>query len=67
LLEHSKNEDEQIRNIVAENIGRLFVLYSIEMLGQVETSFKAKNTFERATIVKSMKYAASKETNSDNL
>jgi hypothetical protein len=28
LLEHSKNEDEQIRNIVAENVGRLFVLYS---------------------------------------
>jgi hypothetical protein len=28
LIEHSKNDDEQIRNIVAENIGRLFVLYS---------------------------------------
>ena len=31
LVEHSKNEDEQIRNIVAENMGRLFVLYSRDM------------------------------------
>lgn len=28
LVDHSKNEDEQIRNIVAESIGRLFVYYS---------------------------------------
>jgi len=28
LIEHSKNEDESIRNIVAESIGRLFIIYS---------------------------------------
>ena len=65
LIEHSKNEDEQIRNIVAENVGRLFVLYSRDM--QIEGSFNSKNPGERATIVKSFKYAASKDTDSMDL
>jgi hypothetical protein len=31
LIDHSKNEDEHIRNIVAESIGRLFIIYGSEM------------------------------------
>lgn len=62
LVEHSKNDDEQIRHIVAENIGKLFVYYSHDMLNTVENSFKSGNNFERATIVKSFKYAGSRET-----
>lgn len=31
LIDQSKNEDEQIRGIVAENLGRLFIYYSSEM------------------------------------
>jgi hypothetical protein len=64
LIEHSKNDDEQIRHIVAENIGRLFVYYSHDMLNTLENSFKSANVFERATVVKSFKYAGSKETDS---
>lgn len=62
LIDHSKNEDEQIRNIVAESIGRLFIIYSRYMVENVEKSFKSPNPLERSTIVKSFKYAASKET-----
>lgn len=62
LIEHSKNEDEQIRNIVAESIGRLYIIYSKHMLHEIENSFKSGSHLERATIVKSFKYAASKET-----
>mmetsp|Transcript_36990 Transcript_36990/g.35707 ORF Transcript_36990/g.35707 Transcript_36990/m.35707 type:complete len:113 (-) Transcript_36990:63-401(-) len=67
LVEHAKNEEEQIRNIVAESVGRLFVVYSSEMLGVIEDSFKSQNTFQKATIVKSLKYGASKETDHVNL
>lgn len=62
LVEHSKNEDEQIRNIVAESIGRLFVIYSRYMTNAIDTSFRSSNTLERATVVKAFKYAAAKET-----
>lgn len=67
LVEHSKNEDEQIRNIVAENLGRLYVVYSNDMGHILENSFKSTNALERATVVKSFKYAASKETDSMDL
>ena len=67
LIEHSKNEDEQIRNIVAESIGRLFIIYSRYLSGDLENSFKSGNPLERATIVKSFKYSASKETDPADL
>ena len=47
LVEHSKNEEEQIRNIVAESLGRLFVVYSSEMLMVYENSFKSTKIFEK--------------------
>ena len=41
LIEHSRNEDEQIRNLVAESIGRLFIVYSNLMNQEIEKSFKS--------------------------
>jgi HEAT repeat protein len=67
LIEHSKNEDEQIRNVVAESVGRLFIYYSRHMTNEIESSFKSANNLVRSTIVKSFKYAASKETDSFDL
>jgi cullin-associated NEDD8-dissociated protein 1 len=61
LIEQSKNEDEQIRGIVSENLGRLYIFYSREIHGQFEKSFKSQSDFERATVVKSFKFGASKD------
>ncbi len=67
LVEHAKNEEEQIRNIVAESLGRLFVVYSNEMFGVYDSGFKSNNGVERATIAKSLKFGASKDTDSVQL
>src|SRR3569833_3099958 len=56
LVEHSKNDEEQIRNVVAESIGRLFIVYSNEMQMELDNCFKSNNGLVRATIVKSFKY-----------
>eukprot|EP00349_Pseudokeronopsis_sp_Brazil_P001033 CAMPEP_0202963642 /NCGR_PEP_ID=MMETSP1396-20130829/7659_1 /ASSEMBLY_ACC=CAM_ASM_000872 /TAXON_ID= /ORGANISM="Pseudokeronopsis sp., Strain Brazil" /LENGTH=341 /DNA_ID=CAMNT_0049685041 /DNA_START=2492 /DNA_END=3517 /DNA_ORIENTATION=+ len=67
LLEHSKNEEEQIRSIVAESLGRLFVVYSSEMVPVVDSAFKSVSALERATVVKSFKYGGAKDTDPMNL
>jgi cullin-associated NEDD8-dissociated protein 1 len=67
LVEHSKNEEEQIRNIVAESVGRLFIVYSVDMYNDIEECFKSGNVAIRSTIVKSFKYAGAKETDSVSL
>jgi len=67
LIEQAKNSEEQIRGIVAENLGRLFIYYSTEMSSLLEAAFKSSNVFERETITKSFKYGASKDTNNFDL
>jgi len=47
---------------VAENLGRLFIYYSAEMSSQFESSFKSASPYERASVTKSFKFGASKET-----
>lgn len=67
LILHSKNEEEQIRNIVAESIGRLFIIYSTDMFNEIEHGLKDQNPQVRSTIVKSFKYAGSKDTDAVQL
>lgn len=67
LVDHSKNEEEQIRNIVAESLGRLFVVYSNEMQGVIKSSFSSTSNVERATVVKSFKYGGAKDTDPGSL
>ena len=62
LTEHSRNEDEQIRNLVSESLGRLYIVYSNVMSLDIEKSFKSTNPLERATIARSFKYAGAKDT-----
>ena len=47
---------------MAEDLGRLFVIYSSELMATIDSSFKSKNENERSTVVKSFKYGGSKET-----
>lgn len=62
MILHSKNDEEQIRNIVAESIGRLFVIYSTEMFNEMDHGLQNSNDEVKATIVKSFKYGSSKDT-----
>lgn len=64
LIDHSKSNEESIRNIVAESIGRLFIVYATDMYNDIESCFKSANNLVRGTIVKSFKYAGAKETES---
>lgn len=58
LLEsQSSHEEESIRSIVAESIGRLFIVYSEDMIDNVQNSLKDKNALKRSTYAKSFKYS----------
>jgi hypothetical protein len=67
LLEQTRNEDEQIRGIVAENLGRTYIYYSQDIGIELSKSLKSASPLERATVAKSFKFGASKETSSDDL
>lgn len=58
LLEsQSSHEEESIRSIVAESIGRLFIVYSEDMIDNVQNSLKDQNALKRSTYAKSFKYS----------
>lgn len=65
LLSHSVDQDDQIRNIVAESIGRLYSVYPASV--GIDQSFQSTKVLERRTIAKSFKYAASKEADYQDL
>ena len=67
LIEQTRNEDEQIRGIVAENLGRTYIYYSQEIGIELSKSLKSASPLERATVAKSFKFGASRETSSDDL
>ena len=52
---------------MAESLGRLYVIYSNEMCGAIDASFKSKNNAERATVVKSFKYGGARDTDPSQL
>lgn len=62
LLAYSGAEDQSIRSLVTENIGRLFVVYSQEMVSEIEKGLKSKDPLIRQTVTGSFKYGASKQT-----
>jgi len=67
LVEHARSQDDMIRNLVAESIGRLFIFYSRLMSSEIESSFRSADALERSTIVKSFKYAAAKDADAFDL
>lgn len=62
LVDHAKHKEENIRNIVAENIGRLFVHHSDKIFSDLDNCLKNPNSMIRSTIVRSFKYSANKAT-----
>lgn len=57
LDSQSAHEEESIRSIVAESIGRLFIVYSHDMITNMEQLLADKNELKRSTYAKSFKYS----------
>lgn len=56
LLSHTTSEDEAIRSIVAESLGRLFNYYSLDLLNDYKKGFRGTNNLMKATLARSVKY-----------
>lgn len=62
-MSHTVNSEESIRSIVAESLGRLFVVYSDVLVSDYNEGFAGKDLVMKATLAKSVKYACNKQTN----
>lgn len=67
LMQHSAHEDIVVRSLVTENIGRLFVVYSTDMMNSIESGLKDRNALTRQTVVGSFKYGGAKATEAMSL
>lgn len=67
LISHTTSESLQIRNIVAEILGRLLADFPEEMFDSVDSSLKAQNNMQVATTARSIKYAGSRLKNAITL
>jgi hypothetical protein len=57
FLAHSSHQDENIRNIVAESLGRLTPSYEEEIYETLENALGSSETLKKSTIAKSIKYS----------
>lgn len=62
LISQTSHEEEAIRSIVAECVGRLFVVYALDMEKVVYEGFNSGNPKMIATLAKSFKYSAISQT-----
>jgi hypothetical protein len=62
LMQQSTNEEESIRSIVAESLGRLFAAYPSELIAAVDNGLKTGDALKKSTIAKSVKYSGQKAT-----
>jgi len=65
-INQAKNDDEPIRNIVAESIGKLFVTHPQELSPILEKSISNSDPVTIATCVKSFKYSGHSDQNPNN-
>lgn len=54
----SNNDDEPIRNIVAESIGKLFVTHPLDIQNPLNQGLNSKDVKTVSTYVRSFKYSA---------
>uniref|UniRef100_A0A6U9RIX6 TATA-binding protein interacting (TIP20) domain-containing protein n=1 Tax=Picocystis salinarum TaxID=88271 RepID=A0A6U9RIX6_9CHLO len=57
LLEHAKNEEEGIRNVVAECLGKLVLMGPEDILVELEAATGSENSYLRATVATSVRFA----------
>jgi hypothetical protein len=66
LMSQANHEEESIRSIVAESLGRLFTTYPEEMMSSIDKGFKSNDVKTKATIAKSVKYSGQKAKEEDH-
>jgi hypothetical protein len=62
-ISQSNSDDEPIRNIVAESIGKLFIAHPEALSPQLEQAFQTDSVGTLATCAKSFKYSAHNNVN----
>jgi hypothetical protein len=62
-LFQSSSEDEPIRNIVSESIGKLFIHHFDQIAGPLEQALASNNQMTVATCARSFKYSAHNNNN----
>uniref|UniRef100_A0A7S3JJY1 TATA-binding protein interacting (TIP20) domain-containing protein n=1 Tax=Euplotes harpa TaxID=151035 RepID=A0A7S3JJY1_9SPIT len=67
LFENAINSEEKIRNVVSECLGKLLAALGLDMISEFESRITSTNHLVRSTIAKSMKYAATRESDATAL
>jgi len=67
LMQHCQHPEETIRFMVAENLGRLFIHFSTDMITDIEGGIKSSNPTIKSTAIKAFKFAGVRETESNDL
>jgi len=62
-MQQSTNDEESIRSIVAESLGRLFSAYPMQLIQAVDEGLQKGDARKKATIAKSVKYSGQKVNN----
>lgn len=60
FMQQSMHEEESIRSIVAESLGRLFAAYPQDLIGTVQAALQKGDARQKATVAKSVKYSGQK-------
>lgn len=59
-MSQTVHEEESIRSIVAESVGRLFSMFPEKLISSVDTGLRTGNTLMKSTLAKSVKYSGQK-------
>jgi len=59
-MSHTTTESQQIRNIVAEILGRMLADFPEEMFDTVDQGLKSQSNLQVATTARSVKFAGSR-------
>lgn len=62
-MSQTNHPEDSIRSIVAECLGRLFIVYPEDLIEQIETSLKGNDPVVKATLARSAKYSGQKVEN----
>ena len=63
MTEHAYSEEETIRNLVAENLGKLFIAHAMDVMEYFEKNLTSTNVLIRSTFATSFKYSGVKTMN----
>lgn len=66
MISQTTHEEESIRSIVAESVGRLFCAYPDKLIVSIDSGLRTGNALMKSTLAKSVKYSGQKAGASGN-